>query len=97
MKAASPCEIVAGRPVRDSAVDTVACGTSAIGTAGTLPAMRAICPSHVTQTPPVSAADRLSAWPSSSTPAEELLGIGLAAEKKDRAGNEPQRDHGRAD
>ena len=69
---------------------------SAIGTAGTLPAMRAIRPSHVTQTPPASAAARLSAWPSSvDAGGEELLGIGLAAEGEG-GGNESQRDHGRA-
>jgi hypothetical protein len=58
-----------GSRCRDSAVDTVASGTSTIGTAGASAAMRMKCRSHVTQTPPARAAARLSACPSSSNPA----------------------------
>ena len=57
-----------GSDARASAVSTRDFGTTAIGVNGSVSAMRAMRPSHVRQTPPASAAARLSAWPSSGRP-----------------------------
>ena len=68
LKTASVCSIACGNDERASAVFKRSCGTSAIAAAGTSSAMRAIVPSQVRQTPPTSAAARLSACPSNSSP-----------------------------
>ena len=58
---ASAWSTCSGSAARAAAVETVASGTSAIGTAGGPSASRATRPSQVRQTPPASAAARLSA------------------------------------
>ena len=55
--------------LHDASVEVRSRGTSATGASGRLSAIRARRPSQVSVTPPASAAARLSAWLSSSSPA----------------------------
>ena len=69
---------------------------TAIGVAGVVSAIRAIRVPQVRQTPPTSAAARLSPWPSSSTPSASSSSAVGSSFADDRRGDEPERDHGGA-
>ena len=67
-------------------------GMTAIGTNGSVSARRAMWQSHVRQTPPASAAARLSACPSSGTPSSRSRSGSRSSPFGDGRGGQAERD-----
>ena len=67
-------------------------GRARSATAGGASAIRAMRPSQVRQTPPASAAARLSAWPSSGSPSASSSSGSASRRGRDRARDEPEGD-----